>query len=78
MATKQEGAQFIVHLQDIKLSAEAEAEIAKEVRAAAMRELARIDLRGDLVFRFPRKEWLGIWIERMRPIDLPMPGPLGR
>jgi hypothetical protein len=77
MATKQEGTQFIVHLQGIKLPAEVEAEIAKEVRSAALRELARVDLRGDLTLRIPRKEWLGIWLERISPIDLPNPGPMG-
>jgi hypothetical protein len=74
MAQKREGSQFIVHLHGIKLTAEAESQIAKEVQAAALRELARIDLRGDVVVRIPRKEWYGIWIEPVAHIDLPMPG----
>ena len=75
MAPKQEGTQFIIHLQGIKLPPETEAEIAKEVRSVTLRELARIDLRGDFAVRIPRKDWIGLWLERAASIDLPMPGP---
>ena len=73
MATTPKGTQFVVHLDGIKLPPKAEAIIAKEVRAAALRELARIDLRGDLAFRIPNREWLGIWIDRVPPVKLPIP-----
>jgi len=78
MAGKHPGSQFIVHLQGIELPPEIENQIAKEVRAVVMRELARIDLKGDIGFRIPQKEWLGIWIDRLNPIDLPFPSILSR
>jgi hypothetical protein len=76
MATKQPGSQFIVHLEGIRLPAEAEAQIAKEVRATALRELGRLDLKGDVVVRIPTKEWLGLWLERTASIAPPIPGPI--
>lgn len=53
---------FIVKLDGIKLSKEQEANINREVQAAVMRELARIDVGAEITARIPRKEWLGIWI----------------
>jgi hypothetical protein len=78
MAPKQDDSQFIVHLQGISLPPDTAAQVAREVQSAALRELARLDLRGDLTFRIPRKEWLGIWIERVQAIDLPVPRAPGR
>lgn len=57
-----EGSEFIVKLDGIKLPAAVEAQIAKEIQAVVLREVARLDTRGDLLTRIPYKEWLGIWI----------------
>ncbi len=65
---KLEGSEFVVKLDGIKLPPAVESQIAKEIQATVMREIARIDLKGDLVARIPRKEWLGIWI-RSQKID---------
>jgi muconolactone delta-isomerase len=59
---KREGSEFIVKLDGIKLPAAVEAQIAKEIQAVVLREVARVDMRGDLLTRIPFKEWLGIWI----------------
>jgi len=65
--------QFIVHLEGLKLPPDAEATIAREIRAAALRELARLDLKADFGVRIPRKEWLGLWLDHIRDIPLPRP-----
>ena len=68
-----ERTQFIVHLEGLKLPPEAEATIAREIRAAALRELARLDLKADFGVRIPRKEWLGIWLDHIKEIPIPRP-----
>jgi hypothetical protein len=60
------GSEFIVKLNGIKLSADAEARIDKAIRSAVMQELARTDLKGDTVALIPRKEWMGIWLDVFR------------
>ncbi len=73
MATKKEGSEFIVKLDRLKLSRDAEARINKEIRTAVLREIAGIDTGGDFSARIPFKEWLGIWL-RNRAFDVPRPG----
>lgn len=51
---------FIVKLDGIKLSKAAEASIAREIQAAALRELAKIDTGGDFHLRIPKKWWVGL------------------
>jgi len=76
MATTQaDGTSFIVHLEGIKLPPEGQALLAREVRAAALRELARLDLAVDFGVRVPRKEWLGLWLEHIK--ELPRLAPPG-
>lgn len=70
MAT--EGSEFIVKLNGMKLSPADEARIAAEVRMTVMRELAKVDPKGDLHVRIPYKEWLGIWLERVGKGEIPM------
>lgn len=53
--------EFIVRLDGLKLSADVEARINGEIQAVVMREVAKIDFRGDLVSRIPRGDWNGIW-----------------
>jgi hypothetical protein len=62
----EKGSEFIVKLSGIKLPAAAEDEVSREINAAVMRALGRIDLKGDLSARIPWKEWRGIWIEKLR------------
>lgn len=64
---KREGSEFVVKLDGIKLPSDVESQIAREIQATVLREIARIDLKGDLVARFPRKEWLGIWLRIQKP-----------
>ena len=43
----------------------------------SLRELGRLDLKGDVVVRIPLKEWLGLWLERTNQIVPPNPiGPI--
>jgi hypothetical protein len=66
---KDTGSEFIVKLNGIKLPPAAEAVVSQEINAAVMRALGKIDLKGDLSARIPRREWLGIWLERVRQIE---------
>ena len=68
-----EKTQFIVHLEGLRLPPDAEATIAREIRAAALRELARLDLKADFGVRIPRKEWLGLWLDHIPGIPMPRP-----
>ena len=72
MAGKTKGSQFQVDFGGIKLPTSVEKRIASRIQETVMAELARIDLKGDIRFRIPRKEWLGIWIDRINP-----KGPIG-
>jgi hypothetical protein len=65
--------QFIVHFDGLELPPNAQATIAQEIRAAALRELARLDLKADFGVRIPRKEWLGLWLDPIKRIPLPRP-----
>jgi hypothetical protein len=63
---KSTGSEFIVKLDGLKLPAALEAQINKAIQTTVMREIAGLDLRGDLVTRIPNKEWLGIWIRTQK------------
>jgi len=67
-----ESSEFIVKLNGIKLSPADETRIAAEVRMTVMRELAKVDPKGDLHARIPYKEWLGIWLDRVEKGKMPI------
>ena len=59
-------ADFIVRLDGITLKKDAEERIAREIRAAVLRELAGADFaRGDIGARLIDKEWLGIYLRKL-------------
>jgi hypothetical protein len=65
---------FVVRLQGVKLTPAIKAKIAAEIQSTAMRELGRLDMKGDMVARIPHKEWLGIWIRNKLPgLDVHFP-----
>lgn len=55
-------ADFVVHIDGLKLSKETEASINREIQAAVLREIAKIDTGGDFSARIPRGELQGIYI----------------
>lgn len=59
------GSEFILKLNGMKLPAEVEKQIATELQATLMRELAKTDLKGGVGIRIPKKDWLGIWLENL-------------
>jgi hypothetical protein len=67
-----EGAEFIVKLEGVQLPAEARTALAKEIQGLTLRELAKINLDTGVGFRIPRKDWLGIWIERFGQGEIPV------
>lgn len=64
MAT-QKPTTFHVALDTLKLSAAQKANLSKTINAAALHELARLDLADGLQGRIP-KEWRGMWIDRFK------------
>jgi hypothetical protein len=76
-AQRQAESEFIVKFKGIKLSHEDEARIASEIQIAVMRGLAGIDLRPrenleeNLKFRFPNPGWLGLWIDKLKTLEIP-------
>ena len=68
-----EKTEFIVHLEGLRLPPGAEATIAREIRAAALRELARLDLEADFGVRIPQRDWLGLRIDHVPRIPMPRP-----
>ena len=59
--------EFIARIDGVKLPPATERQIAQEIQGIVLRELAKIDAKGDLAARIPRKEWIGIWA-RLREI----------
>ncbi|HEX9962573.1 MAG TPA: hypothetical protein VGB00_16690 [Pyrinomonadaceae bacterium] len=62
-------ADFIVRIDGLKLSKEAEASISREIQAAVLRQVATIDTGGDFSARIPDKQripdklrWRGIYL----------------
>jgi hypothetical protein len=69
MAVK--SSEFLVKFDGVKLPAEAEGRIAAAIQAAALNELARLDLAPTLLPQFPnRKLWYGIWIRNLKKLGL--------
>ena len=66
-----QGSTFVVRLNGIKLPAAAEAQLSRAVQAAAMAELAKLNLRDTAAFKIPKGTWRGIWIDRVRDIKIP-------
>ena len=64
--------EFIVKLEGVDLPADARTALAREIQAVTLRELAKINLQTGVGFRIPRKDWLGIWIERYGQGELPI------
>ena len=60
------GSEFIIKLEGIKLPAATEKRIAEEMQRTFLQEVAKIDFKADISVRIPRKDWLGIWLERIR------------
>lgn len=60
---------FVVDLGGLDIDEKSLEQVEVEIQTAALGALARLDLRGDIIARFPR-EWLGIWIDIGR--DLPI------
>lgn len=65
-------ADFIVKIDDVKLSKQQQASINREIQATVLRELAKVDVGTDLNARIPYKEWLGIWL-RNKNFDVQVP-----
>ena len=55
-------ADFVVRIDGLKLTKEAQASLNREIQAATLRELAKLDLRGDFSARIPKGELQGIYI----------------
>lgn len=60
---------FVVDLGSVEMDRASVEHVEAEIQRAALGALARVDMRGDLIARFPR-EWLGIWIDVGK--DLPI------
>lgn len=60
---------FVVDLGSVEVDQKSVERIEAQIQKAALGALAEIDLRGDLVARFPR-EWLGIWIDIRRDLEI--------
>jgi hypothetical protein len=54
-------ADFVVRIDGVRLSKDALASINREIQAAALREIAKLDLRGDFSTRIPGGELQGIY-----------------
>jgi hypothetical protein len=68
-----QGTDFIVHLDAVNIPDKDRAAVSRAIQAATLTELAKLDLGGALGFRIPRREWLGIWLERLGGQEPPIP-----
>jgi hypothetical protein len=66
------GTDFVVHLDAVDIPEKERAAIARAIQAATLNELARLDLGGAMSFRVPRREWLGLWLERLQIGESPV------
>jgi hypothetical protein len=71
--TNSEATDFIVHLDGVNIPDKDRAAISRAIQAVTLNELAKLDLGGALGFRVPRREWLGIWLERLAGKEPPIP-----
>jgi hypothetical protein len=62
------GNDFIVRLEGAELSDKVRSQIAGEIQATVLREVAKLDFKGDFNAHIPRREWLGLWL-RSHQID---------
>lgn len=62
-----EGSDFIVRIDGIKLPPATEKQISQEIQATVLSALAKIDTKGDFAAHIPRKDWIGLWA-RLREI----------
>jgi hypothetical protein len=53
---------YVVRIEGLKLSKDVQASINREIQATVLRELAKVDLKGDFSARIPRGELQGIYI----------------
>jgi hypothetical protein len=53
---------FIVKVDGLQIPPEVRQRIATEIQGVVLRNLAGLDLHGDVGAHFPRKEWLGLWL----------------
>ncbi len=63
-AAKGGNGDFVVRLEGLPLTDEVRSRIAGEIQSLVMREIARIDTRGDLNARIPYREWWGLWLRK--------------
>ena len=56
---------FVVDLGNVDMDERTIQNVKSSIQKAALGAVAELDLRGDLIARFPR-EWLGIWIDIQR------------
>lgn len=61
-------ADFVVRIEGIKMTKAAQASLNREIQAATLREMAKLDLRGDFSARIPGGELQGIYI-RNKPFE---------
>jgi hypothetical protein len=56
---------FVVDLGSVDMDERTIQGVEASIQKAALNAVAELDMRGDLIARFPR-EWLGIWIDIQR------------
>ena len=66
-----DGTDLIVRFDGVTIPPDMRNALAHEIQALTLRELAKLDLGAGIGVRVPRKEWLGIWIERFGQGELP-------
>jgi len=64
---------FLVHLDGLDVPEKQRAELERAIQGAVLNEVARFDFGAAVGVRIPRREWLGIWLERLGGRDIPMP-----
>jgi hypothetical protein len=62
------GNDFIVRFEGAELTDKIRSQIAGEIQAVVLREVAKLDLKGDLHAHIPRREWMGLWL-RNQPLE---------
>ncbi|MGE3108499.1 MAG: hypothetical protein AB7G11_11825 [Phycisphaerales bacterium] len=60
------GTTFTVSLGDIKLSPAQQRSMGNAINSATLAELGRLGIKDSFAVRIPRKEWFGIWLDRVR------------
>jgi len=60
------GTTFTVSLGEIKLNTAQQKSLGNAINSATLSELSRMDLKDNFAVRIPRKEWFGIWLDRVK------------